>query len=84
MSFVYWIVFGLIAGFIASKLVNRTGSGFIVDILVGVAGAVVGGFLFTYFGARGVTGFNLWSMFVAVAGASILLASFHALRRASA
>lgn len=61
MGIIAWIVFGLIAGFIASKIVNRSGEGPLLDIVLGVVGAVVGGFLFNLVGASGVTGFNIWS-----------------------
>ena len=81
MSFIAWIVFGLIAGFIGSKIVNKRGDGIIVDVLLGVVGAVVGGWLFTTFGATGVTGFNAWSMLVAVVGSVVLLVGYHAIRR---
>ena len=79
MSIIGWIVLGLIAGFIASKIVNKQGSGIIVDILLGVVGAIVGGFLFTQLGAVGVTGFNLWSMIVAIIGAVVILLLYHAI-----
>jgi uncharacterized membrane protein YeaQ/YmgE (transglycosylase-associated protein family) len=79
MSIVAWIVFGLLAGFIGSKIVNRSGAGALVDILLGIVGAVVGGFLFNLFGAVGVTGFNVWSLFVAVVGAVVVLAAYHAI-----
>jgi uncharacterized membrane protein YeaQ/YmgE (transglycosylase-associated protein family) len=79
MSILGWIVLGLIAGFIGSKIVNKQGEGFILDIVLGIVGAVVGGFLFTKFGAVGVTGFNLYSMFVAVVGAIVVLVLYHAL-----
>ena len=79
MSILAWIVLGLISGFIASKLVNKTGEGTILDIVLGVVGAVVGGFLFNLVGAVGVTGFNLWSAFVAVIGAVVVLAVKHAI-----
>jgi uncharacterized membrane protein YeaQ/YmgE (transglycosylase-associated protein family) len=79
MSILGWIVLGLIAGFIGSKIVNKRGEGFFLDIVLGVAGAVVGGFLFTRFGAVGVTGFNLYSMFVAVIGAIVVLVIYHAI-----
>jgi uncharacterized membrane protein YeaQ/YmgE (transglycosylase-associated protein family) len=78
MSILGWIVLGLIAGFIASKIVNRTGQGFLLDIVLGIVGAVVGGFLFSAIGATGITGFNLYSMFVAVVGATVLLWVYHA------
>jgi len=79
MSIIGWIVLGLISGFIASKLVNKTGEGVILDIVLGIVGAVVGGFLFAQFGAAGVTGFNLYSMFVAIIGAVVLLILYHAI-----
>jgi uncharacterized membrane protein YeaQ/YmgE (transglycosylase-associated protein family) len=73
------LVLGLIAGFIASKIVNHTGSGVIMDIVLGVVGALVGGFLFSFFGAAGVTGFNIYSMIVAIIGAVVVLWLYHAL-----
>lgn len=81
MSIIAWIVLGLVSGFIASKLVNRTGEGFFVDILLGIVGAVVGGFLFNMAGHTGVTGLNLWSMFVSVTGAVLVLVVYHSLAR---
>ena len=81
MSFVAWIVLGLVAGFIGSKLVNKTGEGLIRDVLLGVVGAIVGGFLFNLFGASGVTGLNLYSLFVAVVGAVVFLIAFHTIFR---
>jgi len=82
MSFLTWIVLGLVAGFIASKIVNQRGEGFVVDILLGVVGAVVGGLLFGIFGAGGVNGFNLYSLLVAVIGAVATLLVYHAFRHA--
>ena len=81
MSILAWIVLGLIAGFIGSKLVNKSGEGLIFDILLGIVGAVVGGYLFKIFGASGVTGLNLYSLLVAVVGAVIFLVAYHAIRR---
>ena len=81
MSFLAWIVLGLVAGFIGSKIINRTGEGFFRDIILGVIGAVVGGWLFSVFGASGVTGLNLYSIFVAVVGSMVLLVAYHALFR---
>src|SRR5580704_14811556 len=78
MSIIGWIILGLISGFIASKIVNRTGEGFFLDIVLGIVGAIVGGFIFTAVGATGVTGFNLYSMFVAVVGAIVVLVLYHA------
>jgi uncharacterized membrane protein YeaQ/YmgE (transglycosylase-associated protein family) len=79
MGIIAWLVLGLIAGFIASKIVNHTGSGIIMDIVLGVVGALVGGFLFSIFGATGVSGFNIYSMIVAVVGAVVVLWIYHAL-----
>jgi uncharacterized membrane protein YeaQ/YmgE (transglycosylase-associated protein family) len=79
-----WIVLGLIAGFIASKIVNREGSGIIVDIVLGIVGALVGGWLFEKIGVTGVTGFSLQSLLVAIIGAIVVLVVFHAIRRIAA
>ena len=79
MSVLGWIFFGLIAGFIASKIVNRRGEGVVLDILLGIVGALIGGWLFHVFGAAGVTGFNLYSLLVAVLGAIVLLVLYHAI-----
>ncbi len=78
MSIIGWLVLGLIAGFIASKVINKSGEGLVIDIVLGVVGAVVGGFLFSLVGAAPVTGFNLYSMFVAVVGAIVVLLIYHA------
>jgi uncharacterized membrane protein YeaQ/YmgE (transglycosylase-associated protein family) len=83
MSFIAWIVLGLIAGFIASKLVNKTGEGMLMDIVLGIVGAVVGGWLFNAFGMSGVSGLNLYSLLVAVIGAAVFLIVYHALTRRS-
>jgi uncharacterized membrane protein YeaQ/YmgE (transglycosylase-associated protein family) len=82
MSILAWVVLGLISGFIGSKLINKRGEGLIRDIVLGVVGAVVGGWLFQFFGASGVTGLNIYSLVVAVVGAMLVLVIFHALRRA--
>ena len=82
MSIVAWIVLGLIAGFIGSKLVNKTGEGFILDIALGIVGAVVGGWLFSMFGMSGVTGLNIYSLIVAVVGAVVFPLAYRAIRRA--
>jgi uncharacterized membrane protein YeaQ/YmgE (transglycosylase-associated protein family) len=81
MSFIAWIVLGLLAGFIGSKLVNKRGEGLILDIFLGIVGAIVGGWLFNTFGATGVTGLNLYSLLVAVIGAVVVLVVYHAIRR---
>ena len=81
MSYLAWIVLGLIAGFIGSKIVNKRGEGLILDIILGVVGAIAGGWLFNMFGATGVTGLNLYSLMVAVVGAIVVLVLYHAIRR---
>jgi uncharacterized membrane protein YeaQ/YmgE (transglycosylase-associated protein family) len=81
MSILAWIVLGLIAGFLGSKIVNKSGEGFFLDIILGIVGAVVGGWLFAKFGASGVTGLNLYSLLVAVVGAVVVLLLYHAVRR---
>jgi uncharacterized membrane protein YeaQ/YmgE (transglycosylase-associated protein family) len=81
MSIIAWIVLGLISGFIASKIVNKAGEGFVLDIVLGIVGAIVGGFLFAQFGAAGVSGLNLYSMFVAVIGAVVVLLIYHTVVR---
>src|SRR6476646_7482097 len=83
MSFLVWIILGLVAGFVGSKIVNKRGEGLILDILLGIVGAVVGGYLFSMFGASGVTGLNLYSFAVAVVGAIEVLVVYHAIRRAA-
>jgi len=79
LSIIAWIILGLISGFIASKIVNRTGEGLILDVVLGIVGSIVGGFVFAQFGATGVTGLNVYSMCVAVVGAIIVLVLYHAL-----
>lgn len=81
MSIIAWIILGLIAGFIASKIVNKEGEGLVLDIVLGIVGAIVGGWLFAFFGAAGVTGFNLYSVIVAIIGAIVVLVIYHAIRR---
>jgi uncharacterized membrane protein YeaQ/YmgE (transglycosylase-associated protein family) len=78
MSILAWIILGLIAGYVASKLVNRTGGNLLLDLILGVVGAFVGGFLFTRFGAGGVTGLNLYSILVSIVGAVVVLFIYHA------
>ena len=78
MSIIAWIVLGLIAGFIASRIVNKSGEGLILDIVLGIVGALVGGYLFSVFGAAPVTGFNIYSVLVAVVGAVLVLFVYHA------
>ncbi len=83
MSILAWIVLGLISGFIASKLVTGSGKGLVADPVLGVIGAFVGGATFNYFGNTGITGFNLWSVFVAVIGAVLVLVVYRLATRES-
>jgi uncharacterized membrane protein YeaQ/YmgE (transglycosylase-associated protein family) len=82
MSILAWIVLGLIAGFLGSRIVNKQGEGMVRDIILGIVGALVGGWLFNKFGAAGVSGLNLYSLLVAIVGAVIVLVAYHAIRRA--
>jgi uncharacterized membrane protein YeaQ/YmgE (transglycosylase-associated protein family) len=81
MSIIAWLILGLISGFIASKLVNKTGDGMVIDIVLGIIGAIAGGWLFNRFGMPGVTGLNIYSMLVSVVGAVVVLVIYHALTR---
>jgi uncharacterized membrane protein YeaQ/YmgE (transglycosylase-associated protein family) len=77
MSVLSWILLGLVAGFLASKIVNSSGQGLLLDIVLGIIGAIVGGFLFSLFGVGGVTGFNIYSLLVAIAGSVVVLWLYH-------
>lgn len=81
MSIVAWLIVGLVAGFAASRVVEHRGGGLLLDVVLGIAGALVGGLLFQMIGSTGVTGLNLWSVFVSSVGAVILLAIWHAFAR---
>lgn len=83
MSIIGWIIIGLTAGFVASKIVNRNGAGLFMDIAIGVVGALLGGILFNWLGIQGTNGFSVWSFFVAVIGAVVLLLVVNLLRRSS-
>ncbi len=78
MSIIGWLILGLIAGFIGSKIYAGTGQGILLDIVLGIVGAFVGGFLFSAVGGTPVTGFNIYSMIVAIVGAIIVLWIYHA------
>ena len=78
MSIIGWLILGLIAGFIGSKIYGGTGQGILLDIVLGIVGAFVGGFLFSAVGGTPVTGFNIYSMIVAIVGAIIVLWIYHA------
>lgn len=80
MSLIGWIILGLIAGWIASRIVDNHGKGLIINLMLGIVGSLVGGWIFAALGAMPVTGFNLWSLFVSVVGAVVVLVVYHALR----
>jgi uncharacterized membrane protein YeaQ/YmgE (transglycosylase-associated protein family) len=80
MSLIVWILLGLVLGFIASKIVSTTGEGTVVDILLGVVGAIIGGWLCNLFGGSGLTGFSIDSVYsagIAAIGAVIVLLLYH-------
>ncbi len=79
MSVIGWVLLGLISGFIASRVVNSRGEGCLLNVALGLVGAMVGGFIFTSIGGTGVNGFNLYSMLVAIVGAIVVLFIYHAI-----
>lgn len=81
MSIIAWLVVGLIAGWIGSLIVNRSGEGLVMDIVLGIVGALVGGFLFRALGHSGVSGINLYSIGVAIVGSVVVLLVYHAIVR---
>ena len=83
MGILSWLILGLIGGFIGSKIVNKSGSGLFLDIILGIVGAMVGGYLFQLFGMHGVSGVNLWSILVSAVGAILVLVIYHMIRRAA-
>jgi uncharacterized membrane protein YeaQ/YmgE (transglycosylase-associated protein family) len=79
MGFITWIILGALAGWIASMIMKTDAEqGAIANIIVGIIGAVIGGFIMQLFGASGVDGFNLYSIMVAIGGAVVLLAIYRA------
>jgi uncharacterized membrane protein YeaQ/YmgE (transglycosylase-associated protein family) len=75
-----WIVVGLIGGFLASKIVNKTGEGMVRDIILGICGGIVGGIIFRALGGHGVSGINIGSIVVAFIGSVIVLFLYHTVR----
>ncbi|HEY2252364.1 MAG TPA: GlsB/YeaQ/YmgE family stress response membrane protein [Planctomycetaceae bacterium] len=84
MGIVTWLVLGLISGFLASRLLDHHGAGISMDIVLGIVGAVVGGFLAHLAGFEGITGFNLYSVLIAFVGAVVVLMGYHALTHRTA
>jgi uncharacterized membrane protein YeaQ/YmgE (transglycosylase-associated protein family) len=79
-GWIAWILVGLVGGFLASRVINKSGEGFVRDIILGIVGGIIGGIIFRVLGGHGVTGFNLWSILVAFIGAVVLLVIYHAIR----
>jgi uncharacterized membrane protein YeaQ/YmgE (transglycosylase-associated protein family) len=79
MGILAWLIVGLIAGYLGSLIVNRSGEGMLRDIVLGIVGAFVGGYIFTAMGSVGVTGLDLRSILVATVGAVVLLVLYHAI-----
>lgn len=79
MGIIAWIILGLIAGWLAHKIMHGSGAGLLMNLLLGIVGAFVGGFLFRIIGGAGVTGFNIWSILVATLGAVVVLWLFNKL-----
>lgn len=74
MGILLWIIFGALAGWIASMIMKTDASqNTVMDIIMGVVGAIVGGFIMEFFGQSGVTGFNIYSLVVAVVGACVVI-----------
>ena len=78
VGIISWLILGLIAGFIGSRIVSKSGKGFFLDVALGIVGAVVGGSLFSLLGAQGITGLNVYSMIVAIIGSVVVLWGYHA------
>ena len=81
MGIISWIILGLIAGYIGSKIVDKQGQGFWLNMALGIVGALIGGFLFNLFGASGVSGLNIYSMIVAIIGSVVVLLVYNAVAR---
>lgn len=81
MGIILWVIFGGIVGWVASLIMGTdSGQGLFLNVVIGVVGAIVGGWLMTYFGEGGITGFNLYSFGVALIGAIVLVAIMKMLR----
>lgn len=78
MSVIAWIILGLIAGYVGSKIVDRAGKGLWLNMALGIVGAIVGGVIFSAFGGSGVTGVNIYSIIVAVIGSIVVLWIYYA------
>ena len=81
MGVIAWLVLGALSGWLANKLMKNSSSGLIDNIIIGIIGAFIGGFVFNFLGAQTITGLNLHSIFVSVVGACILLWIINKIRR---
>lgn len=82
MGILLWIIFGALAGWIASLIMKTDAEqGAFLNIVVGIVGAVLGGWIMNFFGQSGTTGFNIYSLIVAIVGACVLIAIVRAIRR---
>lgn len=79
MGIILWIIFGALVGWIAS-MITKSSQGVLMDVIIGIIGAVVGGWIMSFFGQTGVTGFNLYSFIVAIIGAIVLIMIVRAIR----
>lgn len=84
MGILSWIIVGALAGWIAGLIMKGSGSGLFMNIIIGIVGAFIGGLIMNLIGNVGVTGFNLWSLLVAILGAILLLGIVNLFRRGSA
>jgi uncharacterized membrane protein YeaQ/YmgE (transglycosylase-associated protein family) len=81
MTLLLWIAFGLVSGFVANKTINKSGRGLVLDLALGIAGALAGGWFFNTFGMAAGSGLNADSFIVAIGGAIVFLTSYHLLVR---
>lgn len=81
MGIVAWVVLGLVAGYVASLLVNSRGAGVVMDVILGIVGAVVGGLIAQIAGIAGISGLNFYSLLIAISGAVVVLLLYHTLSR---
>ncbi len=81
MNILLWIVLGALAGWLAGIIMYRAHRSWLVNVVIGILGAGLGGAIATALGFGGITGFNLYSLLLAVAGACLLLAVYYLIRR---
>lgn len=84
MGILSWIIVGAIAGWLAGLIMKGSGSGLVMNIIIGIVGAFIGGLIMNLIGNVGVTGFNIWSLLVALLGSIVLLFIVGLFRRGKA